>query len=100
MSLKQDILKHKSQLSPQFRKAVFQLAEDADPDKPFIKSALVVYSGDQPLAIPGIGNITPPSSSGVVSAQDISPNGLKRLLEQPRVSYVDGDGDGGSRFQP
>ena len=89
--IKKAILRSRSGLSAAFRRVAMLIDDNTDLDKPFIKAALVQYNGGTPLSVEGAltGGTGKP-----VTVLDITPRGLKNLIDHPGVGYI----DGGHRF--
>ena len=87
MSLK-DELSQSRKLDPRLRVQILRLDDGTDPDQPLF-SALLRLDTEQPLSVPG-ALVTTHGAGNIFTAHEISLNGLKNLVDSPRVSYVEG----------
>jgi hypothetical protein len=85
MSLKEELSKNRK-LSPKLRMVVMRLDDAADPEQPQF-SALIQASA----SFNGVsGADTHAIAGGIFSAHNITLNGLKNLVDDDSVSYVEG----------
>lgn len=84
MSFKE--LARNRKLSPKLRMAVMQLDDGADPDQPRFSALLQTSTGFTGVAGADIHTI----AGNICTARNITLNGLKNLVGDDKVSYIEG----------
>ena len=85
MSLKDELAKSRK-LSPQLRMTIARLDDATDPDQPLFSALLRGVPGPVTVAGADIREV----AGGIHSARNITLNGLKNLVDDARITYVEG----------